>query len=207
MGPRRRLMAAMLTATGMMTLMMTTIPAGDIALANAASSGMSSGNGDDIGDDVGGSMGACRVGMAWPVDAPVAVAPFDAPDSPWLAGHRGIDLEAQEGDRLIAPARGVIAFAGQVAGKQVVSIRTDDGLILTFEPASTDLPVGTAVTRGEPFGQVAVASDHCHDGCLHWGVRRGRRDYLDPQPLTGRRRIGLKPAVLPSGWLQSGTKH
>ncbi|KFI56672.1 M23 family metallopeptidase [Bifidobacterium callitrichos] len=207
MGPRRRLMAAMLTATGMMTLMMTTIPAGEIALANAASSGMSSGNGDDNGDDVGGSMGACRVGMAWPLEAPVAVAPFDAPDSPWLAGHRGIDLEAQEGDRLIAPARGVIAFAGQVAGKQVVSIRTDDGLILTFEPASTDLPVGTEVTRGEPFGQVAVASDHCHDGCLHWGVRRGRRDYLDPQPLTGRRRIGLKPAVLPSGWLQSGTKH
>lgn len=178
---RRRMLAATLTAMGMMAVMMTMIPAGDVA--SAASNG-------PVGT---GSVGACRAALSWPLETPVVVEPFDGPDKPWLPGHRGVDLQAGEGDELIAPADGVVSFSGTVAGKRVVSIRLSDGTVLTFEPAVTDLVVGTRVVRDEPFGMVAAGSDHCFGGCLHWGVRRGGSGYLDPQALAARRRIGLKP--------------
>ncbi|MBT1173436.1 peptidoglycan DD-metalloendopeptidase family protein [Bifidobacterium sp. MA2] len=182
---RIRMMAAMLAATGAMGVMTVMIPAGDVALASPTSGAAS--------DDAPTGTGACRAALSWPVDAPVVDDPFDGPDEPWLAGHRGVDLLAGEGDELIAPADGVIAFAGSVAGKRVVSIRTDDDLVLTFEPAVTDLPVGTEVRRNDPFGVVSTGSDHCFGDCVHWGVRRGRRDYLDPEAMAAKRRIGLKP--------------
>ena len=56
--------------------------------------------------------------MDWPVRHPEVLQDFDAPDKPWLAGHRGVDLASHEGDELIAPAAGYISFAGKVAGKR-----------------------------------------------------------------------------------------
>ncbi|WP_163197254.1 M23 family metallopeptidase [Bifidobacterium platyrrhinorum] len=110
-----------------------------------------------------------------------------------MSGHRGMDLAAGERDALLAPGDGVVSFAGEVAGKQVVSIR-HKGLTITFEPAITDLAVGAQVSRGRRFGEVGGRSDHCDGACLHWGVRRGKDDYLDPEAMASRRRIALKPA-------------
>lgn len=135
--------------------------------------------------------GKCRRTLSWPLRRVERLKAFDAPDRPWLPGHRGIDLAAAEHDELLAPADGVVSFAGTVAGKQVVSVR-HDGLTLTFEPAVTDLPVGARTIRDEPFGEVGARSDHCDGACLHWGVRLGE-DYLDPETLAGPRRIALKP--------------
>ena len=81
---------------------------------------------------------------------------YQAPEKQWLSGHRGIDLNVEEGEELLAPADGMIAFAGSVAGKSVVTIRhgTLHGeLTSTFEPATTDLPVGTMVKGGRIFAQ------------------------------------------------------
>lgn len=138
-----------------------------------------------------GADGGCRRTMSWPLRRVVRLKAFDPPERPWLAGHRGIDLAAAEHDELVAPADGVVSFAGTVAGKQVVSIR-HDGLTLTFEPAVTRLSVGTRTVRDELFGEVGARSDHCDGTCLHWGVRRGG-EYLDPETLVGLRRIALKP--------------
>ncbi|PST47736.1 peptidase M23 [Bifidobacterium callitrichos] len=201
-GHHRRLMATTLTAAGMMGVMMAALPVGDVAVASASptrspiASSIASQTVDTVDTvDTGtaAAVGACRVGLAWPLDEPVVAESFDGPAKPWLPGHRGVDLEAEEGEDIVAPGEGVISFAGEVAGKQVVSIRTDEGLTFTFEPAVTDLPRGTRVIRGERFGEVATGSDHCVGSCLHWGVRRGDRVYIDPTAMTGGRRIGLKP--------------
>lgn len=130
------------------------------------------------------------------MDPPLADArmtrAFDNPAQPWLPGHRGIDLEASPGEPVFAPADGIVSFAGEVAGKQVVSVR-HGVLVSSFEPAVTQLPTGAPVMRGMPFATVSERSDHCDGGCLHWGVRRAAERYVDPQILTEPARISLKP--------------
>ena len=134
---------------------------------------------------------ACFSVFDWPVREPDIVRQFEAPETPWSAGHRGVDLAAQPGTALLAPAGGTISFAGQVAGKSVVSIR-HDALISSFEPAQTDLPVGTLLDQGQIFGQVQGGSDHCGETCVHWGVRSGENEYVDPAALVAGSRIVLK---------------
>ena len=146
-----------------------------------------------------GRQAACRAVWLWPVGQPAVIADFDPPDRPWLSGHRGVDLQASDGDELYAPADGIISFAGSVGGKSVVSVNHGD-LVSTFEPAHTEGVAGTAVRRGDVIGEVGGASDHCDGRCLHWGVRRVRLQnegtattYLDPLARVRPMRIGLKP--------------
>lgn len=89
------------------------------------------------------SSGECSALMRWPVSDASIMKRYQAPEKQWLSGHRGIDLNVEEGEELLAPADGMIAFAGSVAGKSVVTIRhgTLHGeLTSTFEPATTDPP-------------------------------------------------------------------
>ena len=148
---------------------------------------------------VASSITACRRGWLWPLEplpggktAPQVTSPFDPPDRPWLSGHRGMDLAAEPGSNIRAPADGVIAFAGSVAGKDVVSIRHGN-LVSTYEPAQSSLPVGTRLQTGTVWGRVQGASDHCAQECLHWGLKDGQGRYLDPGARVGRHRIRLKP--------------
>ncbi|KFI48698.1 M23 family metallopeptidase [Bifidobacterium biavatii] len=145
-------------------------------------------------DDADAAGAGCAADMVWPVRDVDVTAVFDGPVQPWLPGHRGVDLEAGTGTELLAPADGVIAFAGRVGGKSVVSIRHGT-LTSTFEPAVTDLRMGAPVARGEPFGETGGASDHCGDSCVHWGVKRGSDAYEDPQSKTSARKIALKPVA------------
>ncbi|HAW33196.1 MAG TPA: M23 family peptidase [Alphaproteobacteria bacterium] len=90
------------------------------------------------------SVAACSAMMRWPVEQARMVGAFDAPDKPWLPGHRGVDLAVVEGAAVVAPADGVVAFAGKVAGKDVVTIRHGDAqgaLTSTFEPAVAEKAV------------------------------------------------------------------
>src|SRR5436305_8785478 len=70
----------------------------------------------------------------WPVDGPV-LRPFSFDRAhPYAAGqHRGIDLGAQSGSRVLAPAAGVVSFAGTVpTGGKTVSIQTASGYTATL---------------------------------------------------------------------------
>ena len=134
----------------------------------------------------------CEAAFDWPVAEPQVVRPFEAPQTAWSSGHRGVDLAAPPETQLLAPSSGTITFAGQVAGKSVVSIRHAK-TISSFEPAQTDLPVGTAIRKGESFAVVQGGSDHCSDTCVHWGVRSGDDQYIDPAALVAKSRIVLKP--------------
>lgn len=163
------------------------VPGEDAEAVVRAGTGVLSG---EIDEDI---PSRCAAMYSWPVEEPRIEQRFDGPASPWLPGHRGVDLMAEQGTGIVAPKAGTVSFAGKVAGKHVVSIRHDNGVTSTFEPATTTLNVGSRVARNQSVATVEGDSDHCEDHCLHWGLRRSATDYLDPQRYTGNRKIALKP--------------
>lgn len=148
-------------------------------------------SGDQAAHDGAGSDGA-----VWPVLPVSVVRPFEAPESLYGAGHRGVDLATEAGQTVTAALPGVVTFAGAVAGRSLVVIRHPGGLRSTLEPLTPVVHQGDRVTQGEPIG-VVDTSAHCGwQTCLHWGVRRGT-EYLDPTLLV-QRRVVLLP-LAPSG--------
>jgi murein DD-endopeptidase MepM/ murein hydrolase activator NlpD len=132
--------------------------------------------------------------FGWPLDgSPSVVRRFDPPPEPWLAGHRGVDLAAEPGAAVRAAGAGVVAFAGMVAGRGVVSVDHPNGLRTTYEPVDVLVAAGTAVARGTQLGVVVPGHAGCPvAACLHWGLRRGDT-YLDPLMLLGFVRVRLLP--------------
>lgn len=131
----------------------------------------------------------------WPLAGrPAVVHGFDPPAKPWLSGHRGVDLAAEQGTAVMAPTDGVVSYSGVVVDREVLTITTDGGLRLSFEPVNSTLRAGDAVSRGQGIGVVAGPT-HCDgppDGsCLHWGVRRGEV-YLNPLQFL----MDLRPSIL-----------
>jgi murein DD-endopeptidase MepM/ murein hydrolase activator NlpD len=129
----------------------------------------------------GASDGASS-GFMWPLRAPVLIVrPFDGPAQPWLAGHRGVDLHAPPGTPVVAPAAGVVSFAGIVVDRHLIVIDHGD-LRSTLEPVFPCLAPGTFVAAGQQVGVVSAEPPHAPD-TVHWGVRRGDV-YLDPTLLV-----------------------
>ena len=124
---------------------------------------------------------------------PVVGRPFDPPAERWGRGHRGVDLRARPGAKVVAPANGVVVFAGRVGKKPTLSILHANGVRTTYEPVIATVKVGQPVGRGAAVGRLAPG--HCPPGsCLHWGARRGG-EYLDPLSLLPQ----LSPVLLPQG--------
>ncbi|MFB9166165.1 M23 family metallopeptidase [Arthrobacter psychrochitiniphilus] len=131
----------------------------------------------------------------WPLAGkPEVIHIFDPPSHPWLSGHRGVDLAAEQGAEVLAPTEGVVSFSGVVVTRGVLTLATEDGLRLSFEPVTSPLKVGDAVARGQQLGTMEGPT-HCESSpahsCLHWGVRRGD-DYLNPLQFI----LDLRPSVL-----------
>ncbi len=117
-----------------------------------------------------------------PVDAPVA-DPFRAPVGPFGPGNRGIEYATAPGTQVRAIGAGVVAFAGPVAGRGVVSVDHPSGLRSTYTGlAEIDVVAGVAVAQGTIVGRTATH--------LHLGLRDGRR-YLDPAAFFGGARAVL----------------
>lgn len=130
----------------------------------------------------------------WPVSGAHAIArPYVAPDGPYGAGHRGVDIRAPLGADVLAPADGVVHFAGFVVDRPVLSIEHADGVLSSYEPVQTTLVVGDRVARGQVIG--TLLPGHCATPCLHLGVRVGG-EYVNPLLFLG----GVGWSVLyPSG--------
>lgn len=119
---------------------------------------------------------------SWPLHGvPEVVRGFDPPDSPWGAGHRGVDLAGQVGDQVLAAAAGTVTYAGMLAGRGVIVV--DHGTVrTTYEPVDPTVAVGSWVAAGDPIG--TLDAGHCSDQpCLHWGLKQGD-EYLDPLLLA-----------------------
>ena len=130
----------------------------------------------------------------WPLGgAPTVSRPFEAPPHPFGRGHRGADLAGVPGTPVLSAGNGVVAFAGMVAGRPVVSIDHAEGLRTTYEPVEPSVAAGQPVSRGSPIGVLATGHPDCSaEACLHWGLRRGGI-YLDPLALLRPPRIRLLP--------------
>lgn len=122
-------------------------------------------------------------GWVWPVASFRLARAFVAPAHEYGPGHRGIDLEVGGGADVLAPAGGVVAFSGMVAGRGVVTIDHRDGLVTTLEPVSGVLAPGAEVAQGEIVGRLS-AGGHVPAGHLHFGVRL-HGAYINPLLLVG----------------------
>ena len=120
---------------------------------------------------------------AWPVHPVRVVAAYAAPAHRYGPGHRGIDLAASERADVRAPADGLIAFSGDVAGRGVVTIDHDGGLVTSLEPVAGELAVGERVEQGQRIGTASVGG-HAAPGTIHFGVRRDG-EYINPLLLFG----------------------
>ncbi len=152
-----------------------------------------------VGSPEASAAPAPRAGWGWPLRPDPAVRrPFVAPPARWAPGHRGIDLDAAQGRVVLAPAPGVVAFAGRVAGRGVVSVQHGAALRSSVEPVRATVAVGTVVAAGDAIGVLTSEASHCSPGsCLHWGVRRDGA-YVDPLGLlTGRGPAVLLPLAAP----------
>lgn len=129
---------------------------------------------------------------SWPIAPPWRVVrDYVAPPTPYGIGHRGIDLTAPPATLVLAPAPGIVLFAGIVVDRGVISIDHGNGVISSFEPVTASVFAGDGVRTGDAIGVVSglhtsesralvgaeTVSGFC--ACLHMGTRLNG-EYLSP---------------------------
>ncbi|MDO8383712.1 MAG: M23 family metallopeptidase [Microbacterium sp.] len=121
---------------------------------------------------------------SWPVAPPFAIVrDFVAPAHAYGPGHRGIDIVVRGEKSVRAPDDGVVAFAGRVVDRDIVTIDHGGGIVSTLEPVEATVAAGERVLRGEVVGLLA-AGGHAAPGTLHLGARMDG-EYLNPLVLLG----------------------
>ena len=93
----------------------------------------------------------------WPLTGPI-IRGYDPPNSPYGAGHRGIDIAAPFGTPVRAAGDGVVSWAGQNGeyGNHV-AIDHGDGMVTTYSHLrgiAADLRAGERVRQGQVVGFV-----------------------------------------------------
>lgn len=130
---------------------------------------------------------------ASPVGTLTPATRFDPPPLPWLPGHRGVDLASSAGSPVLAVGPGTVVFAGDLAGRGVVSIEHAGGLRSTYEPVDPAVDRGETVDAGQVIGHLAAGHASCSvPACLHLGLKHGPV-YLDPLLLFGSGQVRLLP--------------
>jgi murein DD-endopeptidase MepM/ murein hydrolase activator NlpD len=120
----------------------------------------------------------------WPVVGPV-IRGFDAPDSPFGAGHRGIDIAAAVGSSVRAPTAGKVTFAGPVGGRLFLTIDHGGGLESTYSWLDAlTARRGDLVSRGQTIGRSGTGHPGEVVPHLHFGVKL-LEVYVDPLDYLG----------------------
>ncbi|OKH84032.1 peptidase M23 [Mycobacterium sp. ST-F2] len=134
--------------------------------------------------------------LEWPLrPQPAVVRTFDAPQPNWQRGHRGVDLAGSPGQTVYAASPGTVVFAGELAGRPVVSVAHPGGLRTSYEPVRAAVRPGAVVAAGTALGTLVAGHPGC-TSCLHWGAMWGassNADYVDPLGLLATTLIRLKP--------------
>lgn len=139
-------------------------------------------------------FGVPASGWRWPLPGRTRVTRgFRPPQTAYGPGHRGVDLAGTIGEQVRAAGPGVVGFAGQFAGRGVVTVHHPGGLETTYEPVTAVVEAGKHVDSGDLLGRLEAGHPGCPvAACLHWGLRRGRV-YLDPLLLVRPVRVRLLP--------------
>jgi len=138
----------------------------------------------------------------WPAGGDVFRA-FRFGSDPYASGqHRGVDVAAELGARVVAPDAGEVTFAGAVPGNGlVVTIRTADGYAVTLAQLGALLVErGRVVAEGDTVGSVGTSAEaDAPAPHVHLGVRVASEEegYLDPIGLLPPRPPVQAPAPLP----------
>ena len=143
---------------------------------------------------------AATGGWTWPVTGPI-IRGFDPPDSPYGAGHRGIDIAVSAGTPIFAPAAGTVTFAGKVAGHLFLTVNHGGGVASTYSWLS-ELRVkkGDAVAAGELIALTGWAHPGSLIPSLHFGVKLGA-DYVDPLAYLAPESVVGFIRLAPLGWV------
>ena len=126
--------------------------------------------------------------------------PFGVGDDPYAGGqHRGIDIGGKEGEPVLAPRAGIIAFAGSIPGSgRSVTIRTADGYSVTLvHLGSLGVRRNASVDEGDPIGTLGRSGDaEWAQPYLHLGVRltSDPNGYVDPLRFLPPRSVAAPPA-------------
>ena len=138
--------------------------------------------------------------LDWPLrPRPAVVRTFDAPSPDWQRGHRGVDLAGTPGQPVYAAAAGTVVFAGELAGRPVVSIAHPGGLRTSYEPVVPSVRAGQRVDAGHGARRTAGRPCRLRRSRLPaLGCDVGpaaRADYVDPLGLVASTPIRLKPVA------------
>jgi len=142
---------------------------------------------------LGSQLGSPQELWFFPIAQGQILRAYRAPETPYGAGHRGIDIRANLDEEVVSPTSGSISFNGKVGYRNLITINSSYGT-LTMEPVCSDLPVGEMVQPGSPIGWVCSPDPeyawHC-ELCLHLGLKT-EDGYLSPELYLG----GLQPSRL-----------
>ena len=123
-----------------------------------------------------------------PVVGSSVVHQYRQSETPYSAGHRGVDYEVALAQGVFAPADATVHFVGEVVNRQLVSLSHDEQLLSSFEPVCSTLTKGESVQKGQLIGEIcegdATYQSHCESqSCLHFSVRKNG-EYLSPLWFT-----------------------
>jgi septal ring factor EnvC (AmiA/AmiB activator) len=130
-----------------------------------------------------------------PIEGEV-VRRFDRPLCMYCPGHRGVTIDSNPGDEVLALAGGFISFAGEVGGRLYVVQSFAPDIRVTYGGV---LALGVDVQEGEwvDAGQVVAIADDS----TYLGVRIGQ-EYIEPLRFLGLGQVRLGapgPVVVGTG--------
>jgi hypothetical protein len=121
-----------------------------------------------------------------PVDGPI-VKHWEAPESNYGPGHRGIDYFVTINTSVRAAAGGRVTFAGPVAQVKAVTIEHTGGMETTYSNLNeVSVSEGTFVTQGQWIG--LSGWPHVADPSLNYGLHFGVKindQYVNPESFFG----------------------
>ena len=145
-------------------------------------------------------------GWTWPVQGPVLQTFSFDPAHPYAADqHRGIAIGAGDGASVLAPASGVVSFAGTVpTNGKTLTIQTPSGLAVSLTHlGSIEVERNVSVDEGAIVGTVGPSGTPEFDvPYVHLGIREAANEqgYLDPLaflPVLAPPAAGPTPAPAP----------
>ena len=148
---------------------------------------------------------SAHAAWVWPLRGEL-ISTYRNGDDPYAGGqHRGIDIAAPLGARVVAATGGEVRFAG-VAGSSglTVSVRTADGFDTSYlHLSSLAVRKGDGVDSGDVLGAVGTSGrrsavqPHLHFGVREAGTRHAYRNPLDFLPVRARSAAGRRPGSGP----------